>query len=118
MKSTEKQSASAITTTTTPLALTICELKFIFFVSLQYVNSFDWYTEDLNSKLYQGLKCIQLLELLVVLMLWFCWFKFIVHCSPIVYVGSMFGPCFVLHNLVSFLVLYLSRWERESWFFI
>ena len=29
--------------------------------------------------------------------------------------GVVFGPCFVVHYLVSCLVLQLSRWGRESW---
>ena len=28
----------------------------------------------------------------------------------------MFGPCFVVQYLVSFLVLQSSRWRRDSWF--
>ena len=29
----------------------------------------------------------------------------------------MFGPCFVVLNFVSFLVLQSFRWKRDSWLF-
>ena len=34
--------------------------------------------------------------------------------TPIVCRGFVFGPCFVVYILLSFLVLQLSRWGRES----
>ena len=34
---------------------------------------------------------------------------------PLVCGGSVFGPCFVLHYLVSFLILQSFGWGRESW---
>ena len=35
--------------------------------------------------------------------------------APIVCVFFVFGPCFVVQYLVSFLVLQSSRWGRERW---
>ena len=35
--------------------------------------------------------------------------------APILCGGSVFGPCFVMQYLVSFLVLQSSSRERESW---
>ena len=56
----------------------------------------------------------QWLRLLFILRRWFCCCRFIVYCCSHCR-GSVFGPCFVMHYSVSFLVFQSSWCGRESW---
>ena len=58
---------------------------------------------------------VWLLRLLTILRWWLIIFWFTVYCYSWCLCGYVFGCCFVVQNLDSFLVLQSYRWGRERW---
>ena len=54
-------------------------------------------------------------RLLSIISWWFCCCRFVVYSYSHCLLGVMFGPCFVMQYLVTFLVLQASPWGSESW---